>query len=77
MPRTACNFSLLLPEGGRSAIQKPEVIGAVHDARRANASRAARGLPLVRLLNRVTGKVYDVPPDADALALADEIEAES
>lgn len=63
-------FSLLLPEGGRSAIQTPSVVGAFRQALAANRSRAARGLPLARLLHRPTGREIEVPPDADAGELA-------
>lgn len=63
-------FSLILPEGGRSAIHKHETIAAFREARDCNRSRAARDLPAVQLLHRPTGQVIDVPPGADVLALA-------
>lgn len=69
-------FSLILPEGGRSAVHKRETIAAFREARDCNRSRAARELPAVRLLHRPTGQVIDVPPDADVLALADAWDAQ-
>lgn len=64
-------FSMLLPDGSRSAIRTPGVVSAFRQALAANRSRAARGLPLVRLLHRPSGWEITVPPDADACELAD------
>lgn len=62
-------FSLLLPEGGRSAIRRSEPFAAFAEAKRCNISRAVRELPPVRMLHRPSGKIVDVPPDADVMAL--------
>ena len=64
-------FSIVLPEGGRVAVQKWGTVAAFREACDINRSRDARGLPLVRLLHRPSGRLLDVPPDADVLARAD------
>lgn len=63
-------YSLILPEGGRVACRR-SFMGALVDARTTNASRVARGIAPVKLLNRDTGETWDVPGDADCLAIAD------
>ena len=70
-------FSLILPEGGRSAIRKRETVAAFRTAAEVNRSREARGLPPASLLHRPTGQAFDVPGDADVLAMADAFEAKS
>lgn len=67
----AADFSLVLPEGGRVAVKKTGTCAAFAEARAVNASRAARGVALVTLLHWPTGEVIEVPPDADALDMAD------
>lgn len=71
MSKRVAEFSLVLPEGGRVPVQKPEVTSAFVEARNANAHRESRGVPHVVLLHRPTGTTWDVAPDADVLALVD------
>ena len=59
-------FSIILPDGKRSTAY-PTLHAALYNARTFNASRAARDLPFVRVLNRDTGKLYDIGPDDNAL----------
>jgi hypothetical protein len=64
-------FSLIIPEDGSRQTGKPSLIGTLQSARSANVSRTARDLPLVRVIHRQSGHIWDVPPDADVMAMAD------
>lgn len=66
-------YSLILPEGGRVAIQKDSRVGVVVETKLANASRAARGVSPVMILNRDSGATYYVDANADALLLAEQL----
>jgi len=63
-------YSILLPDGKCSTSHR-SLLGALVTARTCNVSREARGLPFVRVMGRETGRTWDVPPDADCLAMAD------
>jgi hypothetical protein len=62
-------FSIVIPEGGKHVTAHRTLFGALADARKCNVSRASRDLPLVTVLDRGTGRIYEVPPDADILAI--------
>ena len=61
-------FSIVLP-GGKRLTSYATLLAALRDARTCNASRVARDLPCVMVLDRSTGRVYDVAPGADILAI--------
>ena len=57
------------PAEGARVTSHRTLFGALAVARKCNVSRASRDLPLVMVLDSDTGKVYEVPPDADIMAI--------
>lgn len=57
-------FSIVLPDGSHGG-SFPSLVSALYRARNYNASRQARGLPLLVVIDRNTGSTYTAEPNAE------------